>query len=56
MIQLLQDTSGKEGTIKKADKRRLRGITGIVLKAIPRYVGIGRITVGQFNKGCLWNA
>jgi hypothetical protein len=42
----LQNTSGKEEIIKKADKRRLRDITSIVINTIPRYVGIGRITGG----------
>ncbi len=51
MIQTLQNTSGKGGTIKKADKRRLRDITGIVIKTIPPYVGIGKNTVGQPQQG-----
>ncbi|MCK5517197.1 MAG: hypothetical protein KAI39_10010 [Desulfobulbaceae bacterium] len=45
-------------TIIRASIQALKicSITGIVTKAIPRYAGLGRITVGQFNKCCLWNA
>ncbi len=56
MIQFLLSILGKEGIIRKADKRRLRSVTGIVFKAILRYAAMGRFTVGQCNKDCLWNA